>query len=57
MKIGEKPHVDLLTIAPTGSGKPLVFRIHVFHKILTELAVSKKANTSINWEHKVQALR
>lgn len=49
-------HVDLLTIAPTGSGKTLAFLIFVFHGLITELAVSKKANASKEREHKVRAL-
>lgn len=51
-----KSHVDLLAIAPTGSGKTLAFLIHVFHGLLLELAVSKKASASTEREHKVQAL-
>lgn len=49
-------HVDLLTIAPTGSGKTLAFLIYVFHGLITELAVSKKANASTERKHKVRAL-
>lgn len=49
-------HVDLLTIAPTGSGKTLAFLIYVFHGLITELAVNKKANASTEREHKVRAL-
>lgn len=48
--------VDLLTIAPTGSGKTLAFLIYVFHGLITELAVSKKANASTERGHKVRAL-
>ena len=51
-----KSHVDLLTIAPTGSGKTLAFLIHVFHRLLTDLAVSKKAGASTEREHKAEAL-
>ena len=51
-----KSLVDLLTIAPTGSGKTRAFLIHVFHRLLTDLAVSKKASASTEREHKVQAL-
>lgn len=51
-----KSNVDLLTIAPTGSGKTLAFLIHVFHGLLTELAVSKKASGLTEREHKVRAL-
>lgn len=52
----QKVHVDLLTIAPTGSGKTLAFLIYVLHRLITELAVSKKTNTSTEREHKVRAL-
>lgn len=52
----EQSHVDLLTIAPTGSGKTLAFLIHVFHGLLTELAVSKKASASTERDHKVRVL-
>lgn len=52
----KRSHVDLLTIAPTGSGKTLAFLIYVFHGLITELAVSKKANASTEREHKVRAL-
>lgn len=52
----QQSHVDLLTIAPTGSGKTLAFLIHVFHGLLTDFVVSKKASISTEREHKVQAL-
>lgn len=52
----QQSHVDLLTIAPTGSGKTLAFLINVFHGLITELAVSKKANASTERGHKVRAL-
>lgn len=52
----KQSHVDLLTVAPTGSGKTLAFLIYVFHGLMTELAVSKRANRSTEREHKVRAL-
>lgn len=52
----KQSHADLLTVAPTGSGKTLAFLIYVFHGLMTELAVSQKANASTEREHKVRAL-
>ena len=48
--------IDLLTIAPTGSGKTLGFMIHVLHGLLESRNGRKKARTGEKSEHKVQAL-
>ena len=48
--------IDLLTIAPTGSGKTLGFMIHLLHGILESREVQKVTKADTRSEHKVQAL-
>ena len=48
--------IDLLTIAPTGSGKTLGFIIHLLHGILESRNVQRVTNADTRPEHKVQAL-
>ena len=51
-----KPDIDLLTIAPTGSGKTLGFIIHLLHEILESRKVQRVTKADMRPEHKVQAL-
>ena len=48
--------IDLLTIAPTGSGKTLGFIIHLLHGILESRKVQRVTKADTRPEHKVQAL-
>ncbi len=48
--------VDLLTIAPTGSGKTLSFMIHVLHGLLESRQAQRETKVDMVSEHKVQAL-
>ena len=48
--------IDLLTIAPTGSGKTLGFMIHLLHGILENRKVERVTKAETRPEHKVQAL-
>ena len=51
-----KPHVDLLTIAPTGSGKTLCFMIHLINGLLENRQALKDEDQGSHIEHKVQSL-
>ena len=48
--------IDLLTIAPTGSGKTLSFIIHLLHGILESRKVQRVTKADTRPEHQVQAL-
>ena len=48
--------VDLLTIAPTGSGKTLSFMIHVLHGLLQIRQAQRGTKADTMSEHKLQAL-
>ena len=48
--------IDLLTIAPTGSGKTLGFMIHLLHGILENRKVQRVLKADTRPDHKVQAL-
>lgn len=48
--------IDLLTIAPTGSGKTLGFMIHVLHGLLESRQAQRETKTDERSEHRVQAL-
>lgn len=48
--------IDLLTIAPTGSGKTLSFIIHLLHGILKSRKVQRVTRADTRPEHQVQAL-
>lgn len=48
--------IDLLTIAPTGSGKTLGFMIYVLHGIIETRQVRRETKADEMLEHKVQAL-
>lgn len=48
--------IDLLTIAPTGSGKTLGFMIHVLHGLLKSRQAQRETQTDESSEHRVQAL-
>ncbi|KAL2039211.1 hypothetical protein N7G274_007879 [Stereocaulon virgatum] len=51
-----RPEVDLITIAPTGSGKTLGFMIHVLQGLLKERQATKKSVPEGMTKHQVQAL-
>ena len=48
--------IDLLTIAPTGSGKTLGFMIHVLHGLLKDRQVQRQAKADTRSQHTVRAL-
>ncbi|CAF9919001.1 RNA-dependent ATPase rok1 [Imshaugia aleurites] len=48
--------IDLLTVAPTGSGKTLGFMIHVLHGLLRSRQAQSQAKAGERSEHRVQAL-
>ena len=47
---------DLLTIAPTGSGKTLGFLVHIMHGLLRDQQAGKEDEIRIRHEHHVRAL-
>lgn len=51
-----KPHVDLLTIAPTGSGKTLCFMIHVINGLLKNRQASRDQDQAGHLGYKLQSL-
>ena len=51
-----RAHVDLLTIAPTGSGKTLGFMIHVLHGLLERRRAQSETKAHTRSERRVQAL-
>ena len=51
-----RPEVDLITIAPTGSGKTLGFMIHVLQGLLKERQATKNSVSEGKTKHQVQAL-
>ena len=53
---GSRAEIDLLTIAPTGSGKTLGFMIHVLHGLLEIRQVRRYTKENPELEHRVQAL-
>ena len=53
---GSRADIDLLTIAPTGSGKTLGFMIHVLHGLLEIRQVRRYTKENTSLEHRVQAL-
>lgn len=53
---GSRAEIDLLTIAPTGSGKTLGFMIHVLHGLLEIRQVRRYTKENPRLEHRVQAL-
>lgn len=53
---GSRAEVDLLTIAPTGSGKTLGFMIHVLHGLLKIRQVQRETKADTRSQHRVQAL-
>ena len=48
--------IDLLTVAPTGSGKTLGFMIHVLHGLLDKRQAQRQILAGERLEHRVQAL-
>ena len=57
-KIREQPlpETDLLTVAPTGSGKTLCFMIHLLHGLLKERQAARNIISKGSGGHQVQAL-
>lgn len=55
-KAESRADIDLLTIAPTGSGKTLGFMIHVLHGLLESRQAQGKIRADERSEHRVQAL-
>ena len=55
-KAESRAGIDLLTIAPTGSGKTLGFMIHVLHGLLGSRQAQTKTKADERSEHRVQAL-
>lgn len=55
-KTQSKAEIDLLTIAPTGSGKTLGFMIHVLHGLLESRQAQKETKAGGRSVHRVQAL-
>ena len=55
-KTVSRADIDLLTIAPTGSGKTLSFMIHVLHGLLENRQAQRMTQAVTMLEHKVQAL-
>ncbi|KAL6713845.1 RNA-dependent ATPase rok1 [Lecanora helva] len=55
-KKGFTPHVDLLTIAPTCSGKTFCFMIHLLHRLSRDQQATKMQAPEIDITHSVQAL-
>ena len=51
-----KCEMDLLAIAPTGSGKTLCFLLHILHNLLVTKRIKDKAVQKRALEHQVQAL-
>ena len=51
-----RAEVDLVTIAPTGSGKTLGFMIHVLNELLKDRQASRKTHSEEGPAHQVQAL-
>ena len=55
-KAKSRADIDLLTIAPTGSGKTLGFMIHVLHELLESRQAQRKPKPDERPENRVQAL-
>ena len=53
---GPRADIDLLTIAPTGSGKTLGFMIHVLHGLIEDRQIQRVTKADTRPEHKVLAL-
>ena len=51
-----RPEVDLITIAPTGSGKTLGFMIHILQGLLKERQATNNSIPEGKTKHQVQAL-
>lgn len=55
-KTNSRADIDLLTIAPTGSGKTLGFMIHVLHGLLESRQAQRESKVDERPAHRVQAL-
>lgn len=55
-EIKSRADIDLLTIAPTGSGKTLGFMIHVLHGLLKSRQAQRESKVDERPAHSVQAL-
>ena len=50
------PEIDLLTVAPTGSGKTLCFMVHLLHGLLKERKAVSRTTSQRSGGHQVQAV-